>query len=120
MESIIIKALIAGAEIAATNIAPDAYQGLKTLIKRKFSGVPKAEMVLEEYEQDPETYEAPLKKKLTETGADKDTAIIEKAEELLKQLESKSASGKYNMVFQSEVKGSQVGDRNTQTNTFSS
>ncbi len=119
--SLIIAALVAGATKAAGDIAPDLYNGLKALIKRKFAGEPKAEMVLEEHEKDPETYEAPLKKKLQEAGADKDEEIIKKAQELLKQLEpEESASGKYNIVFQAEVKGGQFGDHNTQTNTFSS
>ncbi|VEP18886.1 conserved hypothetical protein [Hyella patelloides LEGE 07179] len=119
--SLIIAALVAGAAKAAGDLAPDAYNGLKTLIKRKFAGEPKAEMVLSEHENDPETYEAPLKKKLTEAGADKDEEIIKKAQELLKQLDPKeSASGKYNIAVQGGVKGGQFGDRNTQTNTFSS
>lgn len=119
--SLIIAALVAGATKAAGDIAPDAYKGLKALIKRKFAGEPNAEMVLEEHEKDPKTYEAPLKKKLTEAGADKDEEIIKQAQELLKQLEpEESASGKYNVEFQGEVQGVQVGDRNTQTNTFSS
>ena len=58
---------------------------------------------------------------MAEAGADKDEEIIQAAQELLKQLKpEESASGKYNIVFQAEVKGIQVGDRNTQTNTFSS
>lgn len=119
--SLIIAALVAGATKAAGDIAPDIYNGLKALIKRKFAGEPKAEMILEEHEKYPETYEAPLKKKLTEAGADKDEEIIKKAQELLKQLEpEESTSGKYKVEFQGEAKGVQVGDRNTQTNTFSS
>ena len=85
--SLIIAALVAGAAKAAGDAAPDAYNGLKALIKRKFAGEPKAEMILEEHETDPETYEAPLKKKLAEASADKDEEIINKAESLLKQLE---------------------------------
>ncbi len=84
--SLIIAALVAGAAKAAGDVAPDAYNGLKALIKGKFAGEPKAEMVLEEHETDPKTYEAPLKKKLAEAGADKDKEIIKAAEELLKQL----------------------------------
>ncbi len=122
--SLIITALSAGAIAAAKDTAgtavKDAYQGLKTLIKKKFESEPKAQMVLEEHETDPETYEAPLKKKLAEAGADKDAEIIKLAQELLKQEKpEESAAGKYNTVFQGEVKGAQVGDRNTQTNTFS-
>ncbi|MBE9197583.1 MULTISPECIES: hypothetical protein [unclassified Nodularia (in: cyanobacteria)] len=118
--TLIITALVAGAAKAAGDAAPDVYNGLKALIKRKFESEPKAQMVLEEHEKDPETYEAPLKKKLAEAGADQDEEIIKAAQELLKQVEpEESASGKYNTVFQGEVKGAQIGDRNTQTNTFS-
>ncbi|MDY6785826.1 MAG: hypothetical protein SW833_25305 [Cyanobacteriota bacterium] len=89
------------------------------MIKGKFAGESKAEMVLEEHEQDPETYEAPLKKKLTEAGADKDEEILKAAQDLLKQLKpEESAAGKYNIEFQGEVKDAQVGDRNQQENTF--
>ncbi|MEH1843285.1 MAG: hypothetical protein V7L20_32255 [Nostoc sp.] len=121
--SMIIAALGAGAIAATKDTAgtavKDAYQGLKTLIKKKFESEPKAQMVLEEHETDPETYEAPLKKKLAEAGADQDAEIIKLAQELLKQLKpEESATGKYNTVFQGEVKGIQVGDRNTQENKF--
>jgi hypothetical protein len=121
--SLIITALGAGAIAAAKDTAgvavKDAYQGLKALIKKKFESEPKAQMVLEEHETDPETYEAPLKKKLAEAGIDKDEEIIKLAQELLKQEKpEESAAGKFNTVFQGEVKGVQVGDRNTQTNTF--
>ncbi len=91
--SLILSALAAGAAKAAGEAAPDAYNGLKALIKRKFAGEPKAEMVLEEHEQDPETYEAPLKKKLAEAGADKDEEIIKEAQELLKQLKPEQVAG---------------------------
>ncbi|WP_392531356.1 hypothetical protein [Nostoc sp. C117] len=121
--SMIIAALGAGALAATKDTAgtavKDAYQGLKTLIKKRFESEPKAQMVLEEHETDPETYEAPLKKKLAETGADKDAEIIKLAQELLEQLKpEESAVGKYSTVFQGEVKGIQVGDRNTQENKF--
>lgn len=118
--SLIISALVAGAAKAAGDAAPDAYKGLKVLIKRKFAGEPKAEMVLEEHEQDPETYEAPLKKKLAEVGADQDEEIIKAAQKLLEQVQPEdSAMGKYKVEFQGEVKVAQVGDRNQQNNKFS-
>ncbi|MBD2576109.1 hypothetical protein [Oscillatoria sp. FACHB-1406] len=88
--SMIIAALGAGAIAATKDTAEtavkDAYQALKTLIKKKFEGEPKAEMVLEEHETDPETYNAPLKKKLAEAGVDKDAAILQAAQELLNQV----------------------------------
>jgi hypothetical protein len=121
--SVIIAALGAGAIAATKDTAgtavKDAYQGLKTLIKKRFESEPKAQMVLEEHETDPETYEAPLKKKLAEAGIDKDEDIIKLAQELLKQAKpEESGAGKYNTVFQGEVKGIQVGDRNKQENKF--
>ncbi|MBN3923944.1 hypothetical protein [Nostoc sp. NMS4] len=121
--SIIIAALGAGAIAATKDTAgtavKDAYQGLKALIKKKFESEPKAQMVLEEHETDPETYEAPLKKKLAEAGVDQDAEIIKAAQELLKQEKpEESAAGKYNTVFEGEVKGIQVGDRNKQENKF--
>ena len=119
--SLIIAALVAGAAKAAGDVAPDAYNGLKALIKRKFAGDSTAEVVLKEHETDSETYEAPLKKKLAEAGADKDEEIIKAAQELLKELKpEESASGKYDIVFQGEVKGIQIGDGNIQTNKFGS
>jgi len=63
-------------------------------------------MVLEEHEQEPETYEAPLKKKLADAGADRDEAIINAAQELLKQLKpQEAAAGKFNMQVEGDIKG---------------
>jgi len=96
--SLILSALVAGLAQATGDVAAkglqgvtkvaseeiqDAYNHLKKLIKDKFAGEPKAEMVLEEYEIDPETYEAPLKKKLASHGVDKDSEIIKAAQDLL-------------------------------------
>ena len=93
--------------------AQKLYEDLKNLIKGKFAGNSTAEMVLEEHEKDSETYDAPLKKKLTEAGVDKDKEIIKKAQELLKQLKpEESAAGKYNIVFEDKVFGSAFGDGN--------
>ncbi len=90
--SLVIAALAAGA-IAATKetagtAVKDAYQGLKGLIKKRFAGEPKAEMVLEEHATDPETYEAPLKKKLAEAAIDRDSEVIRLAQDLLDKLKA--------------------------------
>ncbi|MGK7893075.1 MAG: hypothetical protein AB4372_05425 [Xenococcus sp. (in: cyanobacteria)] len=104
--SLIVAALVAGAAKAASDAAPDAYKGLKALIKRKFAGEPKAEMILEEHEQDPETYELPLKKKLAEAGADKDKEIIKAARELLKQVKPEElAASKFNLKVEGNFQG---------------
>ncbi|MEH2114421.1 hypothetical protein [Nostoc sp.] len=126
--SLIIAALGAGA-IAATKetagtAVKDAYQGLKTLIKQRFADQGKEDdsNIVDKHEKklDSEAFKALLQEELTNLGVDKDAEIIKLAQELLKQEKpEESAAGKYNTVFQGEVKGVQVGDRNTQTNTFS-
>ena len=113
--SLIIAALGAGAIAAVKDVAgtavKDSYQSLKTLIKKKFESEPKAQiaqMVLEEHEKDPETYEAPLKKKLAEAGVDKDEEIIKMAQELLKQEKPEEfKAGKYNTQIGGDFKGNQ-------------
>ena len=110
--SLIITALVAGATAASKDIAgqavKDAYKGLKDLIKDKFKSEPKAQMVLEEHETDPEAYEVPLKKKLAEAGADKDEAIIKAAQELLKQEKPEEfKAGKFNTQIAGDFKGLQ-------------
>ena len=108
--SLILAAMVAGTTKAASDVVPDVYYALKALIKSKFAGEPKAEMLLEEYETDPETYEAPLKKELAEAGADQDEEIVKAAQELLKQLKPEdSAAGKFNLKVTGDIKGI-VGD----------
>ena len=107
--TLILSALAAGAVKAAGDTVPDVYKALKELIKRKFASKPQAEMVLEEHEKDPQTYEVPLKKKLVEADVDKDEEILKKAQELLKLANpQETAQGKYNIKAE-QIKGI-VGD----------
>lgn len=115
----ILAALVAGTAKAVGDIAPDAYNGLKALIKKKIAGKPVAEAILEEHGKDPETYAAPLKKNLVEAGVDKDEEILNAAQELLKQLKPEASTAtKYKTEFQAEVKAAQIGDQNKQENKF--
>ncbi len=86
--SVILTALVAGAAKAAGNAAPDAYSGLKALIKRKFESQGKSDSVtiLDKYEKKPEKTKPLLEDELTEAGADKDEEIIKLAQKLLEQL----------------------------------
>jgi len=125
--SLIIAALGAGA-IAATKetagtAVKDAYQVLKTLIKQKFveQGQDDDSNIVDKHEKklDSEAFKVLLKEELINLGVDRDEIIIKAAQELLKQEKpEESAAGKYNTVFQGEVKGIQIGDRNQQENTF--
>jgi hypothetical protein len=125
--SMIIAALGAGAIAATKDTAgtavKDAYQGLKTLIKKRFADQGKEDdsNIVDKHEKklDSEAVKALLKEELVNLGVDRDAEIIKLAQELLKQEKpEESAAGKYNTVFQGEVKGIQVGDRNTQENKF--
>ena len=105
--SLIASALAIGAAKAA---GQNAYNRLKAMVKGKFAGEATAEMILEEHEKEPETYEVPLKKKLAEAGADRDEEVIQTAQELLKQLEpDAAATGKFDIQVQGDIKGI-VGD----------
>ncbi|MDY7003947.1 MAG: hypothetical protein SWX82_08300 [Cyanobacteriota bacterium] len=105
--SLILTALVTGAaETTAGSLVKDIYQNLKGLIKRKFADNSAANMILEEHEKDPETYEAPLKKKLIAGGIDKDKEVIKKAQELLEKLKpEEAATGKFNLKISGDVKG---------------
>lgn len=67
----------------------DAYGKLKSLIQKRFSGKndPEGERVLVQYEKDPDTWEKPFLKALTETGADRDDQILEAVRNLKQALE---------------------------------
>lgn len=123
--SLIIAALVAGATAATKDTAgkavKDAYEGLKTLIKRKFEGDPLGQGLVDAKSEEIKQAEGLLKDKISNAGADKDEEIIKVAQGLLKQVNpEESAAGKFKVDFQGEVKAAQVGDHNTQTNTFGS
>ena len=105
--TLILAALAAGATKVAGEAAPDAYRGLKALIRRRFAGNPKAELALVEHEEDPDTYEKPLAKQLEATGAAQDTEILAAARELLRASEQAGLTqiGKYNV----QISGGKVG-----------
>ena len=84
--SLIVAALATGASTALKDTAGDAidtYNGLKSLLKRKFGGEPLAESVLDNHEQAPEVWEKPLEQQLGESGAGDDEAIVQAAQKLL-------------------------------------
>ena len=70
--TLILTALATGASQGALEALKDdakaAYTKLYGLVSRRFRGNPSAEIILAEHQADPETYAAPLAKKLTEAG----------------------------------------------------
>lgn len=120
--SLIVAALTAGAAAGLTDTTAgavkDAYAGLRDLVLRRFAGHRVAQTALEEHEKSPQRCQAELSAELVAVGADTDTQIIAAAQWVMAVVdEAGSASGKY-LVDLRGAQGVQVGDHNTQTNTF--
>jgi hypothetical protein len=122
--TLIVAALASGAAHGASETASeavkDAYEALKERVRGWFDGAPSREVVLVEHEKDPQTWQAPMTAALADTGAAGDPAVVEAAQQLMELLDAVGTrSGKY-LVDVRGAQGVQVGDRNTQTNTFTS
>lgn len=116
----IVGALAAGAVAAgkdtASQATKDAYSGLKSLVKRRFAGKISAETALAEAEQDPETWERPLAKVVSEHAADAEVVAL--ARQLLELLQEQSGSvSKYQVNIQN-AQGPVIGDQNQVTQNF--
>ena len=120
--TLIVTALAAGAASAlqdgTAQAVKDAYTRLRALVNKRFRDRPKAELVLAEHEAAPETWEAPLAAELDAAGAATDADLVAAAQALMGLVdEAGSGSGKYTVMVR-DSQGVQVGDHNTQTNTF--
>ena len=117
--TLIVTALVAGVADTANQAVKDAYNGLKTLILHKFADKPKAQETLADHEQDPETYEKPLKKALTEAHIEEDQAILEAAQRVMTLVQPQQAAmGKYNVQITGNVQGFAQGDHQQVTMNF--
>ena len=124
--SLIVTALAAGATGGALDALKDdvkdkakaVYVKLHDLVRGWFRGNASAQVILSEYQADPETYAAPLAKKLAEAGAGGDAELVATARTLMELVDKSGArSGKYNVMIK-DSKGIQVGDGNIQLNKF--
>ncbi len=93
--TLILTALTSGAAASAQTTTSeainDAYQGLKTLIQRKFAGKATAEIALVEHEKKPEVWKAPLEEELRGTGSGEDQEIIASAQKVMTLVSSTGA-----------------------------
>lgn len=124
--TLIISALAAGAasgaidglKDTAKDAATAAYAKLRGLVQRRFAGRPDGELALDRYQAAPKKWEGLLTAELTEAGADTDQDLLDAAKALMDLVDRAGASrGKYNVTI-SGGQGVQIGDGNTQTNTF--
>jgi hypothetical protein len=120
--TLVVAALAAGAASAlqdgASSAVKDAYARLKALVQRRFADRPKGELVLAEHQAAPQTWQAPLAAELSAAGADGDADLVAAAQALMNLVDEAGArAGKYAVTVR-DSRGVQVGDHNTQTNTF--
>ena len=117
--SLVVGALAAGASTGVTDVASsavkDAYAGLKAALAERFRGRPSAEVALAEHEACPATWQAPLEQYVGEVGVD--TELEQLARRLLEAVRS-GGDARQVQINAETIQGQQVGDGNTQTNTF--
>lgn len=108
---VIIAALVAGATAGATDtvgsLVRDSYAALKGALSRKLATRREVREALEADEVEPGVWRTALE----DSGIGEDEAVVELARKVL------DAAGKYTVDVR-EARGVQVGDGNTQHNTF--
>jgi hypothetical protein len=120
---LIVAALAGGAAAGVTDVTGDAirdsYTELRESLRRRLaSSGNQAAQALDAENTDSGEWQVRLGPDLIESGADRDEPILAAARELLAQVElAGGRSGGY-QVDLSQAKGVQLGDNNTQHNTF--
>lgn len=118
--SLILGALAAGASSAmaeaASDTVKDAYRTLTAAVRKRFARHPRAEVALDGYLEDPDTWRAPLEKALTEVGAEGDPELLEAARQLMLVLPPTEV--RTYRVDVRDSQGVQIGDHGRQSNVF--
>jgi len=120
---LVAAALVAGATAGLTDVAGgavrDAYQSLRDAVRRRLAKHgDDGEGVLAANEADSGAGQDGLRAALSAAGVDQDEEILAKARALVDALRAAGLQSGTNVVDAQNAKGVQVGDRNTQTNTF--
>jgi hypothetical protein len=120
--TLIVTALAAGAGLGLKDTASaavtDAYGSLKTLVSRRLRGRHDGELVLVRHAKAPQVWDEPLTAELTAADAGADLDLVGAAQALMRLIdEAGSQAGKYAVQVHGS-QGVQVGDHNTQHNTF--
>ncbi|WP_173072812.1 hypothetical protein [Phytohabitans rumicis] len=117
---LILAALASGASELTTVAVRDAYAGLRDRLLRRLGGRTEAVQVLEaEQSSDPGVWRVQLGQDLAAVLADSDAEVLAAAREVLALAESLGAASSEFHVDARDARGVQIGDHNTQHNTFS-
>ena len=121
--STILAALTAGAVAAAKETAEtaikDAYEGLKSLIKKKFGDKTLAKAAVDAHASEPKPSEAILRPALKEAAVDQDAELLAAAKALLAEADSDgSVSRRYSLKVTGNVQGVVQGDHANVTMSF--
>lgn len=120
--TLILTALAAGAALGAKRTASsavqDAYGSLKALVKKRFAGRRDGELILARFEQAPDTWESPLAAELAAAGASTDADLVAAAQVLMSLADAVGSRAGTYCVQVYGGHGVQVGDHNTQHNSF--
>lgn len=129
--TIIVAALVSGVSESlkenASQAISDAYQGLKSKIIQKWSvsaggenlvaKEAEANVLMAQLEDDPEVFKPIIEKKLSAVISESDTELLSQAQAFHSLLKDTGVSSGVT-VNVSNSKGVQIGDSNTQTNSF--
>jgi disulfide oxidoreductase YuzD len=92
--TMIVGALATAVANLAEPAVKDAYEGLKGLIKRKFSDDATVQVAVDNLEDNPEVWRAPAEDALQKANAGEDPEILAAVEALQAKLNELQASGK--------------------------
>ncbi|MEV6303294.1 RIP homotypic interaction motif-containing protein [Actinoplanes sp. NPDC051861] len=112
---VILKALATGAGGGSRAVA-EAYAVLRETLRDRLSGRESARQALEAVETSPGVWQPALGEEVSTAGADRDEEVVAAAQRVL-DLSSAPAPPKYRVDVRNS-KGVQIGDHNTQHNTF--
>jgi hypothetical protein len=110
--TLIVTALATGAANALSDSAVrDAYESLKSLVRRRLGRSQDGQLALREHATAPERWEQQLRTALAEAGADGDAELLRAAESVLRIVQvNQTAQGKYNIQIAGAVQGPVIGD----------
>ncbi|MEU6064997.1 MULTISPECIES: hypothetical protein [Streptomyces] len=113
--SLIVAALAAGAAAGVSDAAKEsvvaAYRQLREAVRARLAGRPDGRLILERFEEQPDTWERPLRAELAASGVDAEEALIALARRVLAEAGRDDRQGaKYQTHFHGRVGNAVVGD----------